>query len=95
MNNRFVRRNTVVLLCMILMFVYVSPFFVPHIHDTHGQECGICILLDAYRNLFNVFLLTTSVSFILNRSFGVRGVLNNIHIFSDDSLVGLKVKLSD
>lgn len=95
MNKTIRIKRSVILLCIVFLIIYISVSFIPHIHDCHGQECAVCVLIDSCEILLNVLLLFSVFCSLPDKSFGIKDIRNNITVAYDRSLVRLKVKLSD
>lgn len=90
-----ISKRTVALACMALLLVYTAVVFLPHSHDCIYSECTACGLIETSRNmLMGIELIAAVYSFarlgliiLIDRAYGVS--------VREETLVGLKVKLSD
>ena len=67
---------------------------IPHGHDCGAADCAICATLETSRELLLVLTLVCGAELVL-QSYAIRSVnTEGLSIF-DETLVALKVKLSD
>ena len=79
-------------LCVILALVCVFSFLLPHIHACEGKQCAVCALLSIREHLwFSIFISIAIVTVAVH----LLKLVIDCKSYSDDSLVELKVKLSN
>ena len=79
-------------ICALVMLICILFFMVPHAHECVGGDCPLCVLQDAFSEIFSascIFgILPVSV-------FSVRDLTCYFMQSAPQTLVHLKVKLSD
>ena len=86
------QRMFVCCLCVILALVCAVSFLLPHIHACEGKQCAVCALLSIREHLWFPTLISTA---IVTAAVHLRKLVIDCKSYSDDSLVELKVKLSN
>ena len=79
-------------LCVILALVCAFSFLLPHIHACEGKQCAVCALLSIREHLWFSILISTA---IVTAAVHLLKLVIDCKSYSDDSLVELKVKLSN
>ena len=79
-------------LCVILALVCAVSFLLPHIHACEGKQCAVCALLSIREHLWFPTLTSTA---IVTAAVHLLKLVIDCKSCSDDSLVELKVKLSN
>ena len=79
-------------LCVILALVCAFSFLLPHIHTCDGTQCAVCALLSIREHLWFPTLISTA---IVTVAVHLLKLVIDCKSYSDDSLVELKVKLSN
>ena len=79
-------------LCVILALVCAFSFLLPHIHACEGKQCAVCALLSIREHLWFSILISTA---IVTVAVHLLKLVIDCKSYSDDSLVELKVKLSN
>ena len=87
-------KNIVVILCIIII-VYTSIVFLPHIHDCVGSDCTVCALIETSRNSLIGLALIAVVYQFANIVFTISSSYKSILSGNKGTPVALKVKLSD
>ena len=88
-------KNIVVILCILIIVVYTSIVFLPHIHDCVGSDCTVCALIETSRNSLIGLALIAVVYQFANIVFTVSCSYKSIPSGNKGTPVALKVKLSD
>ena len=88
-------KSIVAFLCILLVIVYTSIVFLPHIHDCVGSDCTVCALIETSRNLLIGFALIAVVYQFANIVFTISSSYKSILSGNKGTPVALKVKLSD
>ena len=88
-------KNIVVLLCILIIVVYTSIVFLPHIHDCVGPDCTVCTLIETSRNSLIGLALIAVVYQFANILFTISCSYKSIPSGNNGTPVALKVKLSD
>ena len=88
-------KNIVALLCILIIVVYTSIVFLPHIHDCVGPDCTVCVLIETSRNSLIGLALIAVVYQFANIVFTISCSYKSIPSGNNGTPVALKVKLSD
>ena len=88
-------KSIVAFLCILLVIVYTSIVFLPHIHDCVGSDCTVCALIDTSRNSLIGLALIAVVYQFANIVFTISNSYKSILSGNKGTPVALKVKLSD
>ena len=88
-------KNIVALLCILIIVVYTSIVFLPHIHDCVGPDCTVCTLIETSRNSLIGLALIAVVYQFANIVFTISSSYKSIPSGNQGTPVALKVKLSD
>ena len=88
-------KNIVALLCILIIVVYTSIVFLPHIHDCVGPDCTVCVLIETSRNSLIGLALIVVVYQFANIVFTISSSYKSIPSGNQGTPVALKVKLSD
>ena len=88
-------KSIVVFLCILLVIVYTSIVFLPHIHDCVGSDCTVCTLIETSRNSLIGLALIAVVYQFANILFTISCSYKSIPSGNNGTPVALKVKLSD
>lgn len=88
-------KNIVALLCILIIVVYTSIVFLPHIHDCVGPDCTGCALIETSRNWLIGLALIVVVYQFANIVFTISSSYKSIPSGNQGTPVALKVKLSD
>ena len=88
-------KNIVAFLCILLVIVYTSIVFLPHIHDCVGPDCTVCALIETSRNSLIGLELVAVVYQFANIVFTSSSSYKSIPSGNQGTPVALKVKLSD
>ena len=88
-------KNIVALLCILIIVVYTSIVFLPHVHDCARPDCTICALIETSRNTLIGLALLAVVYQSPNIVFTILGSYKSIPSGNQGTPVALKVKLSD
>ena len=89
------RKSIVAFLCILLVIVYTSIVFLPHIHDCVGPDCTVCVLIETSRNSLIGLALLAVVYQLPNIVFTISSSYKSILSGNKGTPVALKVKLSD
>ena len=88
-------KRIVAFLCILLVIVYTSIVFLPHIHDCVGPDCTVCALIETSRNSLIGLALIAVVYQFANIVFTISSSYKSILSGNKGTPVALKVKLSD
>ena len=88
-------KSIVAFLCILLVIVYISIVFLPHIHDCVGPDCTVCALIETSRNSLIGLALIAVVYQFANIVFIISSLYKSILSGNKGTPVALKVKLSD
>ena len=88
-------KNIVALLCILIIVVYASIVFLPHVHDCVGPDCTVCTLIETSRNSLIGLALIAVVYQFANIVFTISSSYKSIPSGNQGTPVALKVKLSD
>ena len=88
-------KNIVVLLCILIIVVYTSIVFLPHVHDCVDPDCTVCALIETSRNTLIGLALLAVVYQLPNIVFTISSSYKSILSGNKGTPVALKVKLSD
>ena len=88
-------KSIVAFLCILLVIVYTSIVFLPHIHDCVGPDCTVCALIETSRNSLIGLALIAVVYQFANIVFTISSSYKSIPLGNKGTPVALKVKLSD
>ena len=88
-------KSIVAFLCILLVIVYTSIVFLPHIHDCVGPDCTVCTLIETSRNTLIGLALIAVVYQFANIVFTISSSYKSIPSGNQATPVALKVKLSD
>ena len=88
-------KSIVAFLCILLVIVYTSIVFLPHIHDCVGPDCTVCTLIETSRNSLIGLALIVVVYQFANILFTISCSYKSIPSGNNGTPVALKVKLSD
>ena len=88
-------KNILALLCILIILVYTSIVFLPHVHDCARPDCTVCALIETSRNTLIGFALLAVVYQFANIVFIISSSYKSIPSGNQASPVALKVKLSD
>ena len=88
-------KSIVAFLCILLVIVYTSIVFLPHIHDCVGPDCTVCALIETSRNSLIGLALIAVVYQFANIVFTISSSYKSILSGNKGTPVALKVKLSD
>ena len=88
-------KNIVALLCILIILVYTSIVFLPHIHDCARPDCTVCALIETSRNTLIGLALLAVVYQLPNIVFTISSSYKSIPSGNQGTPVALKVKLSD
>ena len=86
------QRMFVCWICVILALVCAVSFLLLHIHACEGKHCAVCALLSIREHLWFSILISTA---IVTAAVHLLKLVIDYKSYSDDSLVELKVKLSN
>ena len=89
------RKSIVAFLCILLVIVYTSIVFLPHIHDCVGPDCTVCTLIETSRNSLIGLALIAVVYQFANIVFTISSLYKSILSGNNGTPVALKVKLSE
>ena len=89
------RKSIVAFLCILLVIVYTSIVFLPHIHDCVDPDCTVCTLIETSRNSLIGLALIAVVYQFANIVFTISCSYKSIPSGNNGTPVALKVKLSD
>ena len=82
-------------LCTVIFISYAFVIFIPHTHECVGMDCSVCALAETSRNILIGIALTGATRQLANTAL----VGPNASYFpfcgNNETLVALKVKLSD
>ena len=88
-------KNIVALLCILIIVVYTSIVFLPHVHDCVDPDCTVCALIETSRNSLIGLALIAVVYQFANIVFTISSSYKSIPSGNQGTPVALKVKLSD
>ena len=88
-------KNIVALLCILIIVVYTSIVFLPHVHDCARPDCTVCALIETSRNTLIGLALIAVVYQFANIVFTISSLYTSILSGNKGTPVALKVKLSD
>ena len=88
-------KRIVAFLCILLVIVYTSIVFLPHIHDCVGPDCTVCTLIETSRSSLIGLALIAVVYQFANIVFTISSSYKSILSGNKGTPVTLKVKLSD
>ena len=88
-------KSIVAFLCILIIVVYTSIVFLPHIHDCVGPDCTVCALIETSRNLLIGLVLIAVVYQFANIVFTISSSYKSLPSGNKGTPVALKVKLSD
>ena len=88
-------KNIVALLCILIIVVYTSIVFLPHVHDCVGPDCTFCALIETSRNTLIGLAILAVVYQLPNIVFTISSSYKSILLGNKGTPVALKVKLSD
>ena len=88
-------KSIVAFLCILLVIVYTSIVFLPHIHDCVDPDCTVCTLIETSRNSLIGLALIAVVYQFANILFTISSSYKSILSGNKGTPVALKVKLSD
>ena len=88
-------KNIVALLCILIIVVYTSIVFLPHVHDCVGPDCTVCALIETSRNSLVGLALIAVVYQFANIVFTISSSYKSIPSGNNGTPVARKVKLSD
>ena len=88
-------KNIVALLCILIIVVYTSIVFLPHVHDSVDPDCTVCALIETSRNTLIGLALLAVVYQFANIVFTISSSYKSIPSGNQGTPVALKVKLSD
>ena len=88
-------KNIVALLCILIIVVYISIVFLPHVHDCVDPDCTVCALIETSRNTLIGLALLAVVYQLPNIVFTISSSYKSIPSGNQATPVALKVKLSD
>ena len=88
-------KSIVAFLCILLVIVYTSVVFLPHIHDCVDPDCTVCALIETSRNTLIGLALLAVVYQLPNIVFTISSSYKSIPSGNQGTPVALKVKLSD
>ena len=88
-------KNIVALLCILIIVVYTSIVFLPHVHDCVSPDCTVCALIETSRNTLIGLALLAVVYQLPNIVFTISSSYKSIPSGNQGTPVALKVKLSD
>ena len=88
-------KNIVALLCILIIVVYTSIVFLPHVHDCVDPDCTVCALIETSRNTLIGLALIAVVYQFANIVFTISSSYKSIPSGNQGTPVALKVKLSD
>ena len=88
-------KNIVVLLCILIIVVYTSIVFLPHVHDCVDPDCTVCALIETSRNTLIGLALIAAVYQFANIVFTISSSYKSIPSGNQGTPVALQVKLSD
>ena len=88
-------KNIVALLCILIIVVYASIVFLPHVHDCVGPDCTVCALIETSRNTLTGLALIAVVYQSPKIVFTILNSYKSIPSGNQGTPVALKVKLSD
>lgn len=79
-------------ICALFMLICILFFVLPHAHDCGGEDCPMCVL----RTIFSeIFLIVCFFGILLVLAFFIRDSAYFLKHSAPQTLVHLKVKLSD
>ena len=87
-------KNIVAILCIIII-IYTSIVFLPHVHDCVGPDCTVCALIETSRNTLIGLALIAAVCQLANIVFSISNSYKSVPSGNNGTPVALKVKLSD
>ena len=88
-------KNILALLCILIILVYTSIVFLPHVHDCARPDCTVCALIETSRNTLIGLALIAAVYQFANIVFTISSSYKSIPSGNQGTPVALKVKLSD
>ena len=88
-------KNILALLCILIILVYTSIVFLPHVHDCARPDCTVCALIETSRNTLIGLALIAVVYQFANTVFTISSSYKSIPSGNQATPVALKVKLSD
>ena len=88
-------KNILALLCILIILVYTSIVFLPHVHDCARPDCTVCALIETSRNTLIGLALIAAVYQFANIVFTILCSYISIPSGNQGTPVALKVKLSD
>ena len=88
-------KNILALLCILIILVYTSIVFLPHVHDCARPDCTVCALIETSRNALIGIALLAVVYQLPNIVFTISSSYKSILSGNKGTPVALKVKLSD
>ena len=88
-------KSAIVLLCIFMIIAYISAFFLPHTHACLGSDCTACALIEISRNTMIGLVLVAAVRQLINIVFAIANSYKAMLLVNGNTLVALKVKLSD
>ena len=88
-------KSIVAFLCILIIAVYTSIVFLPHVHDCARPDCTVCALIETSRNTLIGLALIAVVYQFANIVFTISSSYKSILSGNQATPVALKVKLSD
>ena len=88
-------KTILALLCILIILVYTSIVFLPHVHDCARPDCTVCALIETSRNTLIGLALISVVYQFANIVFTISSSYKSIPSGNQATPVALKVKLSD
>ena len=88
-------KNILALLCILIIVIYTSIVFLPHVHDCARPDCTVCALIETSRNTLIGLALIAAVYQFANIVFTISSSYKSIPSGNKGTPVALKVKLSD
>ena len=88
-------KSIVAFLCILIILVYTSIVFLPHVHDCARPDCTVCALIETSRNTLIGLALIAAVYQFANIVFTISSSYKSIPSGNQGTPVALKVKLSD
>ena len=91
--NRQFWKHLIMILCILLIFAYASIALLSHSQECPDSDCAICAMIETSRNILILLALPAVIHPIC------KCIIYIVHSYRlsyrNDTLVGLKVKLSD
>ena len=91
--NRQSLKIWIAFLCIILIFSYAVTALSSHPQECFDSDCVVCAIIKSSRNILIVLALSAAIYPIIE--YTAFNIHPNISSYQDDTLVGLKVKLSN